>query len=703
MGGSGRKPYSYFTMVTAKDAEALKERLCREYGQPEEDKLFRIYIERAKEIAASSENGEEVLSRYFQYYNNDLRREINRKKRLRKRLTAEDLPIVTQLFTPAHIAAYIVDNSLGRLLYECGHDVGAEYLIKDETLAYASRKRNIREMRIIDPAAGTGNLLLRAAELLSRAYAQTGMSRDEIARAISANLFGLDIDERAVEICRYVCARKFGAEPKIYTLRKPSDEEIARVKASGEGAFAKLLEELNEIGAIADLSPFAAEAVRRYPELELLRHRYDVILVNPPYLASADFGSALTDYVKKNYPECGADLFSVFMLCYLAKLAEGGYLGLVCPYNWMFTRRFAAVRRAIIGRKAPVTLAKLSAGAYKDATVFLSACVLSERPRDKGVYFRIEGKKDEEAELLRACADESYPERYVREAKRFLDVPDCGIAFWTSDRFIANYSAPRLTSVMDIRQGMATGDNARYLRDVRSVPAEEIDFNARSLDEFIAGGKKYALYSKGGEYRKWYGNVDYVIRFDEEARRELKSRGNRMPSLAYYFRKGITWTLVSSKGHFGARIVDNSVFDVGGSCGFAKDERDIYVILAFLTSKVAEYYLNALNPTVNCQVGDVKNLPYIALKGAERELVDKLARENTEIARRDWLGSRYSYLPEAERPLLTAAERAEAFKKMRSNEEKINGIFIEAYGLGGELTPEVPDKLITLFGKGERE
>lgn len=690
-------------MVTARDAEALKERLNREYGQPDEERLFRIYIERAKEIAASSENGEEVLSSYFQYYNNDLRRQINRKKRLRKRLTAEDLPIVTQLFTPAHIAAYIVDNSLGRLLYECGYDVGAEYLVKDGALTYAARKRKLEELRIIDPAAGTGNLLLRAAELLSRAYAQAGYPEKESARAISSNLFGLDIDERAVEICRYVCARKYGATPLIYALRKPADEEIERVKASGEGALAALLTELNEIGAIADLSPFAAEAVRRYPELELLRHRYDVILVNPPYLASADFGNALTDYVKKNYPECGADLFSVFMLCYLAKLAEGGYLGLVCPYNWMFTRRFAAVRRAIIDRRAPVTLAKLSAGAYKDATVFLSACVLSERPRDKGVYFRIEGKKDEEGELLRACADESYPERYVREAKRFLDVPDCGIAFWTSDRFIANYSAPRLTSVMDIRQGMATGDNARYLRDIRSVPAEEIDFTARSLEEFISGGKKYALYSKGGEYRKWYGNVDYVIRFDEEARRELMSRGNRMPSRAYYFRKGITWTLVSSKGHFGARIVDNSVFDVGGSCGFCKDERDIYVILAFLTSKVAGYYLNALNPTVNCQVGDVKNLPYIALEGAERELVDKLARENTEMAKRDWLGSRYSYLPEAERPLLTAAERAEAFKKMRSNEEKINGIFIEAYGLGGELTPEVPDRLITLFGKGERE
>ena len=690
-------------MVTARDAEALKERLNREYGQPDEERLFRIYIERAKEIAASSENGEEVLSSYFQYYNNDLRRQINRKKRLRKRLTAEDLPIVTQLFTPAHIAAYIVDNSLGRLLYECGYDVGAEYLVKDGALTYAARKRKLEELRIIDPAAGTGNLLLRAAELLSRAYAQAGYSEAESARAISSNLFGLDIDERAVEICRYVCARKYGATPLIYALRKPADEEIERVKASGEGALAALLTELNEIGAIADLSPFAAEAVRRYPELELLRHRYDVILVNPPYLASADFGDALTDYVKKNYPECGADLFSVFMLCYLAKLAEGGYLGLVCPYNWMFTRRFAAVRREIIDRRAPVTLAKLSAGAYKDATVFLSACVLSERPRDKGVYFRIEGKKDEEGELLRACADESYPERYVREAKRFLDVPDCGIAFWTSDRFIRNYSAPRLDEVMDIRQGMATGDNARYLRDIRSVPLEEIDFTARSLEEFIAGGKKYALYSKGGEYRKWYGNIDYVIRFDEEARRELMARGNRMPSRAYYFRKGITWTLVSSKGHFGARIVDNSVFDVGGSCGFCKDERDIYVILAFLTSKVAEYYLNALNPTVNCQVGDVKNLPYIALKGAERELVDRLARENTEIAERDWLGSRYSYLDEADRPRLTAAERAEAFGKMRENEERINGIFIEAYGLGGELTPEVPDRLITLFGKGERE
>ena len=443
--------------------------------------------------------------------------------------------------------------------------------------------------------------------------------------------------------------------------------------------------------------------MRRYPELELLRHRYDVILVNPPYLASADFGDALTDYVKKNYPECGADLFSVFMLCYLKKLSEGGYLGLVCPYNWMFTKRFAAVRRVVIERNALVTLAKLSAGAYKDATVFLSACVLSERPREKGIYFLIERKKEEAAELLEACNDAAYPGRYEREASRFVAVPDCGIAFWTSDRFIRNYSAPRLDEVMDIRQGMATGDNARYLRDIRSVPLEEIDFTARSLEEFIAGGKKYALYSKGGEYRKWYGNIDYVIRFDEEARRELMARGNRMPSRAYYFRKGITWTLVSSKGHFGARIVDNSVFDVGGSCGFCKDERDIYVILAFLTSKVAEYYLNALNPTVNCQVGDVKNLPYIALKGAERELVDRLARENTEIAERDWLGSRHSYLDEAERPRLTAAERAEAFKKMRSNEERINGIFIEAYGLGGELTPEVPDRLITLFGKGERE
>lgn len=690
-------------MVTARDAEALKERLNREYGQPDEERLFRIYIERAKEIAASSENGEEVLSSYFQYYNNDLRRQINRKKRLRKRLTAEDLPIVTQLFTPAHIAAYIVDNSLGRLLYECGYDVGAEYLVKDGALTYAARKRKLEELRIIDPAAGTGNLLLRAAELLSRAYAQAGYSEAESARAISSNLFGLDIDERAVEICRYVCARKYGATPLIYALRKPADEEIERVKASGEGALAALLTELNEIGAIADLSPFAAEAVRRYPELELLRHRYDVILVNPPYLASADFGDALTDYVKKNYPECGADLFSVFMLCYLKKLSEGGYLGLVCPYNWMFTKRFAAVRRVVIEHNALVTLAKLSAGAYKDATVFLSACVLSERPREKGIYFLIERKKEEAAELLEACNDAAYPGRYEREASRFAAVPDCGIAFWTSDRFIRNYSAPRLDEVMDIRQGMATGDNARYLRDIRSVPLEEIDFTARSLEEFIAGGKKYALYSKGGEYRKWYGNIDYVIRFDEEARRELMARGNRMPSRAYYFRKGITWTLVSSKGHFGARLVKNSVFDVGGSCGFCKDERDIYVILAFLTSKVAEYYLNALNPTVNCQVGDVKNLPYIALKGAKRELVDRLARENTEIAERDWLGSRYSYLDEADRPRLTAAERAEAFGKMRENEERINGIFIEAYGLGGELTPEVPDRLITLFGKGERE
>lgn len=685
-------------MVTPKEAEALKERLYREHGQPEEKDLFRIYIERAKEIASSSENCEEVLSRYFQYYNNDLRRAINVKKKLRRRLTAEDIPIVTQLFTPAHIADYIVDNSLGRLLYECGYDVGAEYLVR-EGAVFASLRRPLNEIRIIDPAVGTGNLLIRAAELLVRAYFQAGYDADAAKKAALTNLYGLDIDPRAVEICRYLLGRKFGAEPKVYTLRKPSDEEIAKVRASGEHALAELLAELNEIGSIADLGHFAAEAVRRYPELELLRHRYDVILVNPPYLTSADFGSALTDYVRKNYPGCGADLFSVFMSCYYGKLAKGGYLGLVCPYNWMFTKRFAPIRRAIVERKAMVTLAKLSAGAYKDATVFLSACVLSEKAYEKGIYLRIEGRCDEAAELLKAARDPMYPERYEREASRFLTVPDCGIAFWTSDRFIANYSAPKLESVMDIRQGMATGDNARYLRDIRVVPKEEIDFAARSLREFEEGGKKYALYSKGGEYRKWYGNINYVIRFDEASRAELMTRGNRMPSRAYYFRKGITWTLVSSKGHFGARLVDHSVFDVGGSCGFAHNEEDTYVILGFLSCKVAEYYLNALNPTVNCQVGDVKNLPYIAPEGTARELVDRLVRENVEIAEKDWLSSSYSYLAEAERPRFTAEERAEAFAKMRSNEEKINEIFIELYGLGEELTPEVSDDLVTLFAE----
>ena len=177
-------------MVTARDAEALKERLNREYGQPDEERLFRIYIERAKEIAASSENGEEVLSSYFQYYNNDLRRQINRKKRLRKRLTAEDLPIVTQLFTPAHIAAYIVDNSLGRLLYECGYDVGAEYLVKDGALTYAARKRKLEELRIIDPAAGTGNLLFfYAPRSFCRVHTRKRVTRKRRERARSPRTF----------------------------------------------------------------------------------------------------------------------------------------------------------------------------------------------------------------------------------------------------------------------------------------------------------------------------------------------------------------------------------------------------------------------------------------------------------------------------------------------------------------------------------
>jgi hypothetical protein len=245
---------------------------------------------------------------------------------------------------------------------------------------------------------------------------------------------------------------------------------------------------------------------------------------------------------------------------------------------------------------------------------------------------------------------------------------------------------------MDIRQGLATGNNQKYLKKTEDVNPDDICFDAQNTEDFFAKGKTYAPYNKGGAYRKWYGNLNYVIRFDKKSVTELSKQGNRLPSKIYYFRQCLTWTLVSSKGHFGARISENSVFDVGGSCGFPKQEKDIFVLLGYLCSAAATYYLNAQNPTLNCQVGDLKNLPYIPPPEKERARIETLVKENIEIAKRDWHA--------LEIPPKSAIENV---KKMQYNEEELNRIFLSLYGLDGEISPRVEERLITLKHKGAKQ
>jgi hypothetical protein len=678
-------------MVKRSQAKALLNDSIRDVGSEGEEAVYNVYISRALSAVEKEEDRFFSASYFFQYYNFGKRAELNKKKRAHGRIAAAEIPAVTQLFTPPHLARYIVENSLGRLLYECGIRLDLPYLDGIGQEDFKKKSISLESLRILDPAAGTGNLIYTAACLMQRAYIAQGYSQQQIPALLAKNFVGLDIDARAVTLCKTLLYKEFGAEFQIAALTKPSEEILASVKN-----FKMLYDALYHLSERGSLSVFPAqeetdqtffedlpEDIQNY--LSIFHTEYDIILVNPPYLAGSDCGDDLLQFVDRYYKAYRTDLFAAFIARSFSWLKKEGYLGVVCPFNWMFTKRFGDLRRLILSQHQIVNLAMLPADDYKEAVVYLSCAVFCKAKKmRKGVYIKVYNGENTNDALMGKFG--SHGNRFELFQSRFEHTPDNAVIFWTTERFIRNYRTGCLADVLEIRQGLATGNNRKYLKKLCDVNPSEVCFDAESVSDFDRKGKLFAPYNKGGKFRKWYGNRDYVIRFDKASREELSRQGNRLPSIRYYFRPCITWTLVSSKGHFGARASCNSVFDVGGSCGFPKRDEDYYVILGYLCSAVATAYLNAQNPTINCQVGDLKNMPYIEPPYEIRSHIEELVKENIQIARKDW---EQNVPPPPE-------EAKQSFLRMKSNEEELNKIFIRLYGLEDMLSPEVPERLITL-------
>ncbi|MFA5449189.1 MAG: N-6 DNA methylase [Clostridia bacterium] len=696
-------------MVKPASARALKADAEQLYQTHGESAVFDAYIDAAFKAAKSSPLPHYTVSAYFEQYNTGLRKKLNLKKQRRERIEGDELHAVTQFFTPRHLAEYLTDNSLGRLLKKAGLSFNLPYLDDDTntTLRLSKGKADppplnhnpqnltikLEDIRIFDPACGTGNMLFYAYQLLYDAYKSQGLSITQIKQRIKDNIIGFDVDPRAAAVARRIFSQVFGSEitildasfsPILLEALKPCSSLYEWVQFLPErGSLSPKLtkHQLSFLSQI-NMPSFQEEILNIIKLNQVFSSRYDIILVNPPYLSSADYGHSLKAFIWENYLNYKADLFSVFIARAMEWRKEGGYIGVVCPYNWMFIKQFEYLREKILKKCDIINLAMLPPSGYRSAVVYLSAFVLGDNKNGKGKYLRLSQFDDPTAAIKTA-------KRYTINKERFARTPYNALIFWTSEQFIANYKQDKLSDYLTIRQGMATGNNAKYLKKIEDVSPKDIAFDATSIEDFNAKNKQYALYNKGGEYRKWYGNINYVIRFNSASREELARQGNNMPSRQYYFKPCITWTLVSSKGYFGARISNNSVFDVGGSCGFPKDPSDIYVLLAYLCSNVASYYLNAHNPTLNCQVGDIKNLPYIPPAPEDRAVIQKLTKENIEIAKADWEG------------MLKKEECQAAFEKTKANEERLNKIFNRIYGLDGEVSPLVPDRLITLKNKGE--
>ncbi|MBN6185687.1 BREX-1 system adenine-specific DNA-methyltransferase PglX [Aneurinibacillus sp. BA2021] len=460
-------------------------------------------------------------------------------------------------------------------------------------------------------------------------------------------------------------------------------------------------------------------------QAEILGRVYDVLVTNPPYMGSKYMNSILTDYIKDNYPETKSDTFSAFMDFCMNKVKSKGHLGLLTPFVWMFISSYEKLRKYIVLNKNISSLIQLEYNAFPEACVPVCGFTLRNYNGNLDGEFislsNFTGSENQPVKALEAIRNSNVDYRFKANSNDFALIPDCNIAYWTSKKMLKLFN--KLSKIGDLaylQPGLQTSNNDMFLRRWYEVVNSKFLVDAKSNAEAKESGVKWFPYNKGGNIRKWYGNREYVVNWLDDGR-EIKDYVNKkypylkgnidyvVKDRGYYFKESITWSFISSS-NFSCRYTPyGSLFDVAGSSLFPTE--NIYYFIGFLNSKIAFETLKCFNPTMNFQVGDVSNLPLLITEDVEkRNRIDLLSQENVGISKLDWDSYETSWDFQMH-PLLThkkgqtTIEEAfnnwssfadEQFYRLKSNEEELNKLFIEIYGLQDEMTPEVKEENVTI-------
>lgn len=735
----------------------------------------------------------QIVGWLYQYYNTEPKEQVfaNLKKNIK--ISKENIPAATQLFTPDWIVRYMVENSLGRLWSE-GHpdfDKSEWKYYLDEAPQEPQVAQQLAELRkgyaaltpenikCIDPCMGSGHILAYLFDVLMQIYRSAGYTdRDAAASIVEHNLYGLDIDDRAAQMAYFVVMMK-GCQYDSRFLRRHLNPHVYAIQESGElpqtafgycgpeeptartlwdtfrnakeyGSILQpkvTLEELDKLEArlqeadrMAGYGSLGVQGLTYQlldvmcpliDQARMLVQKYDVVVTNPPYMGSSGMNAKLSDYIKKYYPDSKSDLFAVFIEHGNEMVKRAGFNCMVTMQSWMFLSSFEKMRVNALQTKTITNLMHMEnmvmGIAFGTAvTVFQNVAVHGY----KGTYNQIK-LQDIENDV---------PKQFPVSGNRFAQVstdnfskiPGSPVAYWASDTINKLFSLDaELKKYAEPRHGMSTGNNDLCLKLWHEVPNNEICFTAKNRDEFDKAGKKYAPYKKGGEYRLWYGNNDYVIAYSATLRKRMESlSGYRASSTEYFFRPSINWSDVTS-GKFGVRLSPNGfAFDGRGASMFCNEDIRFY-LAALMSSKLASYFLDMLNPTLTFNIENIAAIPTIIDK--EKKLdVDWKAEECYDCSKSDWdsfetswdfaehplvkwshdlwdatsIGATMAYYYHGERPevscpvelcyLLWQGECNDRFAKLKANEEELNRIFIGIYGLQDELTPEVEDKDVTV-------
>lgn len=645
---------------------------------------------------------------------------------------------------------------------------------------------NPEDIRIIEPCCGSGHILVYVFDLLYRMYEERGYQKRDIPTLIlKKNLVGLDVDKRAAQLASFSLIMKarsvnnrffndqYYETPHVYELK---DSKILK-----ELEYRKQLKDLNllneeetkliaylvdtfengkTIGSLLKVKPidyagldgaldrisknavsnlfnidFLNIGMKRLRELsnlaKILSSKYDVMITNPPYINPSSMEAVVKEYAVKNYPDSKTDMFAMFMETGFVK--KTGFTSMVNMHSWMFLASYEKLRKTIGTARTIVTMAHLGTRAFEaiagevvqTTTFVIRNCYVHGF---KGTFSRLIDAPTQQAKEELFLSKNS---QYVVGQDVFSKIPGTPIAYWLSNAVVNNFDSMKtIGDYGNGRIGLVTGDTGRFIRFWHEVSVNRIGFGIKNNDESIASGRRWFPIHNGGEYRKWYGNLDSVVNWENDGY-EMKFdnyMGKRVRSHnyngEYAFQRALSWTTIST-GDFCCRYAENGfIFDTAGPFFVANKQNELLCIMAFLESKVASMYLRVLNPTINYPPGYIQAVPFDDICISDK--VNALAQENVDISRSDWDSFESSWNFKFHPLLLLPRDRHDAectqfaksrmeklgliawhfekweeecksrFDSLKANEEELNSIFIDNYGLQNELSPEVEDKDVTI-------
>ncbi|MCH3955224.1 MAG: BREX-1 system adenine-specific DNA-methyltransferase PglX [Eubacterium sp.] len=707
----------------------------------------------------------EIIGWLYQYYMSEKHEKVVNaigKKTVEK----EDIPAATELFTPDWVVRYIIDNSVGRYWIERNSNSNLknvlEYFVapKDGNISIVNEKITPEQLTVFDPCMGSAHFGVYTFDVLEKIYTEYGYTEREAAASIvQNNLFGLDIDERAAQLASFAIMmkamqydRRFlkrGIQPHFYEIKESNHVDSFTIDyfANGSDKLKKDIQSIiddtrdaKEYGSIIQIKPVDFDALfARFAEIEndvdlyrdtalgtllplvreakILSDKYAVVATNPPYLNK--FDAKLKKYIADNYADYKGDLFSVFVYRNFGFCEENGYSGFMTPMVWMFIKTYEPLRNYILNNKAITTLIQFEYSAFEEATVPICSFVLKNgKAESKGEYFRLSdftgGMEVQRRKVKEALSNPDCGFFYESSQSNFSKIPGSPVAYWVSSNMLADFEKGLSTEkLVSVKQGLATGDNNRFLRFWYEVDPQKCKYDSANADELLKSGKKWVPYNKGGERRNWYGNYDYLVNWENDGfeikhfvdnHGKLRSRPQNTDS---YFKDAITWGLITSGGFSIRYRTTGGIHDVSGMSAFYTGKCNLMYLLAILSTPVANYVFKMLNPTINLQVGDFKNFPVLIVQENQQAGIISRAQECVLLSKNDWDSFETSW-DFQKHPLIRNThtikeaftqwqqECDDRFNQLKANEEELNRIFIDIYGLQDELTPEEDDKDVTV-------